>query len=578
MRCAIHVWLFWQLFAFLHAAAMWNKRGKPYDPAVFFSLDKTEERHRGFVSISNNIAGDVCEELIQAGIDAKTFKGRHKGIIKNNAHRDLLRRIVKGSWWPQLYWASVRVWDPKKQKATVCKMPFLLPHEVLHALARKKTADTQWQRDGLSEAAAKHLDFVMREAAVSNPVALGLWLDGTPCNWDRSKSVESICMNFAGQSGDSHNIRIPLSCVMKHHCLKHKTVDDMLKVVAWSMECALNGTFPSCRHNGKPFNKYDRTRAKMSSQPLGAHGIVVEVRADWACLKQTFRFPSWNEKQGCCFRCKVKPSGIKHFDSTAPWRKPENRHSHWSLMTKIATLGYGICPIFSIPFLRSEHFVIDWLHCVDLGVAQDYLGNLFWAALPKLEGKNREQRIAALFIKMQEFYKRTKVSSKLDDLKETMLRKKPTSAPKLRSKAAEARFLIPFAKELAQDIFSGENTMDQAIKESAILLNSCYEMLSKSKYSHELLADSCKRFCVLYGALEACTPDPFWKVKPKFHLFQELCELENTCPSTCWTYRDEDFGGSIATAARSRGGRQSQATTSFKVLTKFRARHDVPLL
>ena len=557
--------------------AMWSKHGKR---ACLEETSPSKRMRRRIedMFLSNAMSGMEADGLIRDGIDAKVFKGRHRGIPGHNSHRDVLARLLKNTHWPELYWAKVRSCHPKRQRPVVCLLPFLLPHEILGAIAKKSSADSGWCKGGLSTAAASHLEHVSGQLSASDLLALGLWLDGTPCNWDRTKSIETVAMSFPGQTDESAGIRMALTCIMKHHCLKHRTMDDVLAVIAWSMECALNGTYPSCRHDGTPWLKSDKQRAKWAAKPIRVRAAVAEVRGDWACLKQTFRFPGWNENNGCCFRCNVKPQDIRQFDISAPWRKPENRHSFWSLILKIAALGTGICPIFSIPFLGSNQFAIDWLHCVDLGVTQDYLGNLFWAALPKLPGTNREQKISCLFLKIQEFYKRTNCSSRLDDLKETMLRKTAASKPKLRAKAAEARFLVPFAKELANELFTGDGAFEQTLRETAALLNSCYDMLSTSKYSSEVLASSRKRFCVLYGALESASPFPYWRVKPKFHLFQELCEFDSVCPSTCWTYRDEDFGGSVAAAARSRGGFANQASAAYKVLTKFRARHNVPVL
>ena len=45
-----------------------------------------------------------------------------------------------------------------------------------------------------------------------------------------------------------------------------------------------------------------------------------------------------------------------------------------------------------------------------------------------------------------------------------------------------------------------------------------------------------------------------WRLKPKLHMMQELCELQTDNPSQNWTYQDEDFGGSMAACARVRGG------------------------
>ena len=59
------------------------------------------------------------------------------------------------------------------------------------------------------------------------------------------------------------------------------------------------------------------------------------------------------------------------------------------------------------------------------------------------------------------------------------------------------------------------------------------------------------------------------RVKPKMHLFLELC-IEGGKPATCWTYRDEDWGGSVAKMSRRRGGLLSTAAYSSNLLDRFR--------
>ena len=92
------------------------------------------------------------------------------------------------------------------------------------------------------------------------------------------------------------------------------------------------------------------------------------------------------------------------------------------------------------------------------------------------------------------------------------------------------------------------------------------------------MANSSRLFCLQLLALPTVTREALWKFKPKHHLFQELAEYSQGCPTLFWTYRDEDFGGSLASLARSRGGRNSPLGVSHNVLTCFMAKHKFPHL
>lgn len=65
------------------------------------------------------------------------------------------------------------------------------------------------------------------------------------------------------------------------------------------------------------------------------------------------------------------------------------------------------------------------------------------------------------------------------------------------------------------------------------------------------------------------------------HLFQELCEMQEatepmTRPSMHWTYREEEFGGTVAGLGRRMGGPNTAASVGEQVIVKFCALHRLP--
>ena len=59
-----------------------------------------------------------------------------------------------------------------------------------------------------------------------------------------------------------------------------------------------------------------------------------------------------------------------------------------------------------------------------------------------------------------------------------------------------------------------------------------------------------------------------YALKPKTHLFQELCSQEIR-PSQSWLYREEDLGGSLAEMAHKEGGPDTALSTSRTCLDRY---------
>ncbi len=247
--------------------------------------------------------------------------------------------------------------------------------------------------------------------------------------------------------------------------------------------------------------------------------------------------------------------------------------THWGCLQKILERDQQISPLFKALWVTTKIFRIDWLHCADQGVAADYLGNLLLLLTSKLPGRNKKQRTSALWEKVQQYYKTHKVQDKLQNLTITMLCQ-PKKAPKLRASAAQCRALVPCAWELAVELLFDADPVESAAKNGMYHLNQCYSSLShQSMFALDVLRQHSMKFALIYVALEALqlkgNKGNAWKVKPKLHLFLELCS-EGSKPQTFWNYRDEDYGGSVAKTSRRRGGLLSAKAFSSNLPNKFK--------
>lgn len=201
---------------------MYHKRSKGYQNEEV-SPSKRLKANLQDLFLGNDVsatrARDIFEDCDVAGNRGfrKLAKAGKHGQNRN-VRRDLISTILRGSAWPSSYFAEIRVWDRKQKHIVKVKVPMLLPHEVLAAIVSRSDKQVLLGTTGFMQDSLDHLDFVKTQTNIQEMLGVGLWLDGTPCNWDRSESVETIAMSFPGLAGKYGALRIPLCCPQATLC------------------------------------------------------------------------------------------------------------------------------------------------------------------------------------------------------------------------------------------------------------------------------------------------------------------------------------------------------------------------
>ena len=257
-------------------------------------------------------------------------------------------------------------------------------------------------------------------------------------------------------------------------------------------------------------------------------------------------------------------------NSSSSWRTSPLSHSDCIL--RILSKGRKVSPLLQAPWVTNKIFRMDWLHVCDIGVCQDFLGNFFHEIMPLFQGANPKARCAAIYTEIKAYYDANGVDDRIDCLLPTFF--EPKDGPyKFRSSAAKARALVPFACKLAYEMLDPLVPRYGAIRQAAFHLNEVYSALSANHPSPcETMKESGIKFALQYVALhDHCNAadSASWRIKPKLHLFLHITS-DSSIPRLTWTYRDEDFGGSVARMARRRGFLLNCASTSESVLTRFK--------
>jgi hypothetical protein len=251
----------------------------------------------------------------------------------------------------------------------------------------------------------------------------------------------------------------------------------------------------------------------------------------------------------------------------ASWRT--DRLTHLQLLEKILANGIPISPLLLVPWCSSAIFRVDWLHAADQGVTADWLGHLFKLLISRLDGASVSSRTAAFWLRLQNWYKVRKIEDRLQNLVPTMIQQ-PKKAPKLRASGAQVRALVPFALVEAKALLRPAIPVEEAALAGTGHLAECYNALSSdSVFPVDVMRFSSIQFAQQYVSLEAAFDDPkAWRVKPKLHVFLEVCS-EGGKPAMYWNYRDEDWGGSLSRMSRRKGGILTVTGFSRNVLRRF---------
>lgn len=229
-------------------------------------------------------------------------------------------------------------------------------------------------------------------------------------------------------------------------------------------------------------------------------------------------------------------------------------------------------PLLTAPWVKHSIFRMDWLHVSDLGVAADFIGNFFHEVLPLIPGGNKDERCSNLYLEIAAYYEAQGVSDRFDCMQLSFF--EPKDGPyKLRGSAAKIRALVPFVWQLAQEVLDINLPVHVAMRQAAFHLNEVYSALSSAH------ADACAsmkehgiKFAIQYVGLHDflnAADDKAWRIKPKLHLFLHITS-DSSLPRLFWTYRDEDFGGSVARMARRRGNLLKCGSTSSCCLSRFK--------
>ena len=151
-------------------------------PTAATSADAAEDFKRllGTLFLNNTLSGPATQQVAagasRAGATGVAYlaKAGAGGTLAKNAHRDILRSLLRDSEAPPIYTAAVKMHDHHRNMDVLADLPFLLPHEVLGAMSRE--ALRQFAADSQSSS------YVSRQHQVTSSAWLGRSADASLCS------------------------------------------------------------------------------------------------------------------------------------------------------------------------------------------------------------------------------------------------------------------------------------------------------------------------------------------------------------------------------------------------------------
>jgi hypothetical protein len=528
--------------------------------------------------LTNSLSGkDIGDFAAAATVDGARGVERLAQVQSHpsNAARDVMRACLKGCTFPSLYYAAVRVRDPSTQEVRRAMIPFLLPHETIPAILAQQDEQQKrkWREHPTRQMEVDQWCATYQQAS-EHTYPIGLHGDGVPFKAKMQDSIEEYSWSFICDPSSPRNLFCALP---KSWVCGRDTHEDVLRVFSESMQALATGQYPTSRLDKQLWQRpSDNARAKLVG-PLGCSACLLELRGDWAFYSQVLGFPNWAAHR-ICWRCVASKEGATSYLDTGPtaqWRL--GRLTGEQFLAQQRQQGIPPSVIFSSPGCTVESVKIDWLHCMDLGVSQTIMGNVLWELQELQQGATAVERVAVLWKRLKEYYRRVGPPAQFQNLSVEMLRQ-PGKSPKLRGKAAETRFAVGFVAELALE-YQGHSPHQKLVSEVMQHLQVLYTHIDMTPYPAMEVCTHCRALCIKFVALQQEALHhghaKLWKLKPKFHMMQELLEYEcvrtGQSPRLFWTYADESWGGQVAKMATRRGGAKSPEAIGEAVMSRYRA-------
>ena len=205
-----------------------------------------------------------------------------------------------------------------------------------------------------------------------------------------------------------------------------------------------------------------------------------------------------------------------------------------------------------VPFFSWTMLKLDWMHAADLGVLVCVLGEVLWSLLPVLASAGgrptaavRERGLIELKRRLKRYYEERKVTNRLPLKRLTLGKVKSKAGPKLKAKAAQAKDLLDFAVDLAQEFKEDGSDLARHRCQMMEELAAMYSLVRK----HEVSADELMAWRAHAAMFAFQYASCGFKFYPKFHYLMHIPEQveQSGVLRSFWVYAEESKNRQLKT-------------------------------
>ena len=476
---------------------------------------------------------------------------------------------------PDLYQARIPLWCPIKGLQVVALCSFLLVYEMLdwaigdNPVAEYTSNDDKPYLNRTMEGWKTKVGIDVNEPCIG----IGVWGD-TAVYHTRDSVMLALWSVVTGAHTRSRHWffacgkRQMCDCGCSGRC----TMDAVWEVMRYCLVVMKTQVYPYFRHDGVPFEHStllgDSRRARWAgNRRVKARGGCIQKRADWAWHKCMIGLIGWQGEgigSRVCFKCLAgkKRHSFRHFGLSATWRR--TTQTHRAFMESARRDGRYVSAIFTWPGFELSYVSCDLMHCADLGITQYLEANVLLEVFEiKLHGVYSDPGPAMTDLNFfLHCCSRHIGQARPPVARLTFLQIKPKKGnPKMKTKAAETRNLLPVIEYLLTEYFPPEDEYEHIRLQCVQAMNNVYKELYSwdPVLSPARISEFGRKHCLLYGELQRrCLELPRrgvttrWHIYPKHHQFLHIVEeqvYECDNPASNWCYFDENSIGLCSTLA-----------------------------